>query len=155
WAGPCSKPWSTGRMTRRPVPPSRPWFRRDARRVSVPGLSLAYQLRISRTRSVMRPSSSAPVGTVPAATPRSAAPESVLARQLVAEPVELVLGHPADLERIDLRIAMEAASALGAALVEVDVGQHVAPAARAAGHREARCLPADAVEAHGVLSSGR
>src|SRR5262245_11315514 len=42
----------------RPVPPRRPWFSMRARLVSVPGLSLAYQLSISRTRSFMIPPSS-------------------------------------------------------------------------------------------------
>src|SRR5262249_4551469 len=56
-AGPCSKPWSTGRITMRPVPPRRPWFSMRARLVSVPGLSLPYQLSISRTRSFMLPPS--------------------------------------------------------------------------------------------------
>src|SRR5206468_13055319 len=133
-------------MTNRPVPPRRPWFRRCARWVSVPGLSLAYQLRISRTRSVMADSSSAPVGAVPAAAARSVAPESILAHELVTEPVELVLLYPANLERVDLGVAMEAAPALRAALVEVDVGQHVPPAERAAGHREARRFPAPAAD---------
>ena len=51
-AGPCSKPWSTGRMTSLPVPASVPWLSRRARLVSVPGLSDAYQERICFTRSV-------------------------------------------------------------------------------------------------------
>src|SRR5262245_44485307 len=42
-------------MTSLPVPASRPWFSSLARLVSVPGLSLPYQLRISRTRSVTDP----------------------------------------------------------------------------------------------------
>src|SRR4029077_3551011 len=49
-AGPCSKPWSTGRMTSLPVPARRPWLSRRAMLVRVPGLSLPYQLRISFTR---------------------------------------------------------------------------------------------------------
>ena len=40
-------------MTKRPVPARRPWFSRRARLVSVPGLSLPYQPRISRTRSLL------------------------------------------------------------------------------------------------------
>src|SRR5579884_3748628 len=40
-------------MTSFPVPASRPVFNRRARLVRVPGLSLPYQLRISRTRGVM------------------------------------------------------------------------------------------------------
>src|SRR5579883_86677 len=40
-------------MTSLPVPARRPWFKSRARLVLVPGLSLSYQLRISRTRSVM------------------------------------------------------------------------------------------------------
>src|SRR5882672_9746253 len=51
-AGPCSKPWSTGRMTIFPEPASRPWLSRRAMLVLVPGLSEGYQLRISRTRAV-------------------------------------------------------------------------------------------------------
>ena len=34
--GPCSKPWSTGSTTRRPVPPTRPCRSRRERFVSVP-----------------------------------------------------------------------------------------------------------------------
>src|SRR5712691_7791145 len=51
-AGPCSKPWSTGRMTIFPEPASRPWLSMRAMLVLVPGLSEGYQLRISRTRAV-------------------------------------------------------------------------------------------------------
>src|SRR6266849_3157781 len=51
-AGPCSNPWSTGRMTIFPEPASRPWLSIRARFVLVPGLSEGYQLRISRTRAV-------------------------------------------------------------------------------------------------------
>src|SRR5207244_2906063 len=40
-------------MTILPVPPSAPALSMRARLVSVPGLSLPYQLRISRTRSVV------------------------------------------------------------------------------------------------------
>src|SRR4029453_7662205 len=40
-------------MTILPVPPSVPALSMRARLVSVPGLSLPYQLRISRTRSVV------------------------------------------------------------------------------------------------------
>src|SRR2546427_5668506 len=40
-------------MTNRPVPPSFPWLSSRARFVSVPGLSLPYQLKISFTRSVL------------------------------------------------------------------------------------------------------
>src|SRR5438093_5994367 len=50
--GPCSNPWSTGRMTIFPEPASRPWLSIRARFVLVPGLSEGYQLRISRTRAV-------------------------------------------------------------------------------------------------------
>src|SRR5262249_53179623 len=109
-------------------------------------------------RSCGLPSSSAPVGAVAAATPRSAAPEAILARQLVAEPLELAFSHPTDLERVDLRVAMKAAPTLRAALVEVDVGQHVAPAERAAGHGEACLLPphaGDPCDAHERATSGR
>src|ERR1700704_2481394 len=49
-AGPCSKPWSTGRITSLPVPARRPWLSRRAMLGRVPGLSLLYQLRISFTR---------------------------------------------------------------------------------------------------------
>src|SRR5262249_51179580 len=104
-------------------------------------------------RSCGLPSASAPVGAVAAATPRSAAPESILARQLVAEPLELAVSHPTDLERVDLRVAMETAPTLRAALVEVDVGQHVAPAERAAGHGEACLL--DPRDAHDRAPPGR
>src|SRR5581483_8000269 len=51
-AGPCSKPWSTGRMTSLPVPARVPWLSRRARLVTTPGLSDEYQDRICRTRSV-------------------------------------------------------------------------------------------------------
>src|SRR5437763_14690507 len=46
-------PWSTGRTTNRPVLASVPAFNRRARFVSVPGVSLPYQDRISLTRSLM------------------------------------------------------------------------------------------------------
>src|SRR5687768_15950899 len=46
-------PWSTGRMTSLPVPASVPELSSRARLVSVPGLSLPYQLRISLTRSLI------------------------------------------------------------------------------------------------------
>ncbi len=39
--GPCSKPWSTGRITSLPVPPRRPSIRMRARLAFVPGLSLS------------------------------------------------------------------------------------------------------------------
>src|SRR5882724_1820446 len=52
-AGPCSKPWSTGRMTSLPVPARRPCISSRYRLVRVPGLSEGYQLRISRTREVV------------------------------------------------------------------------------------------------------
>src|SRR5438552_15155065 len=52
-AGPCSKPWSTGRIRHLPVPFSAPWFRMRARFVFTPALSALYQPRISRTRSVI------------------------------------------------------------------------------------------------------
>jgi hypothetical protein len=57
-AGPCSKPWSTGRITSLPVPASLPWFNSRARFVFVPGLSLEYQSRISFTLSCMASSGS-------------------------------------------------------------------------------------------------
>src|SRR5439155_1297090 len=73
-AGPCSKPWSTGRITNLPVPARRPWFIRRARLASVPGLSLPYPLRISRTRSVMVERSPLRwVGSSPAAAVAAAA----------------------------------------------------------------------------------
>src|SRR5437773_4172519 len=53
-AGPCSTPWSTGRITSLPVPASVPAVSRRARFVSVPGLSLPYQDRISFTRSLIK-----------------------------------------------------------------------------------------------------
>src|SRR5882762_10329334 len=68
-AGPCSKPWSTGRMTIFPEPASRPWLSRRAMLVLVPGLSEGYQLRISRTRAVnsMSASRNRSVARLPAA----------------------------------------------------------------------------------------
>src|SRR5215468_5292045 len=51
-AGPCSNPWSTGRITSLPVPARRPCVNSRYRFASVPGLSEGYQLRISRTRDV-------------------------------------------------------------------------------------------------------
>ena len=52
-AGPCSNPWSTGRMTSLPVPANLPCRNMRARFALVPALSLSYQLRISCTRSAM------------------------------------------------------------------------------------------------------
>src|SRR2546428_9083612 len=128
-------------MTRRPVPPSRPWFSRLARLARVPGQSLAYQPRISRTRSFMfdapplrcrlRPAAA----TEPAAGPAAPAP---LAAHAVAEIGESRLLDPADLLRIHLRVAVEAEPMRLSVVVEMYVQQHVAPAAGAAGHPEAR-----------------
>src|SRR5919201_1329308 len=99
-------------MTKRPVPPSRPWFSRRARLVSVPGLSLEYQPRISRTRSFIAEASltgcrgvSAPVAAVAPAAARTAAAPRLRLEQPVAEVVELRLAHPADLARVDLGVA--------------------------------------------------
>src|SRR5207247_4153714 len=141
-AGPCSKPWSTGRITNRPLPARRPWFIRRARLASVPGLSLPYQLRISRTRSLMversplRGVGSSPAAAVAAAAARPAAAAFLGPVQPVAERLELHLAHPAHLGRVDLRVAVEAEAPRLAALVEVHVRQHLARAARAAGDRE-------------------
>ncbi len=76
-AGPCSKPWSTGRITSLPLPPRRPWPSRRARLVSVPGLSVAYHDRISLTRLVVTTFSSVNSGaySTPAA-PSPATPSS-------------------------------------------------------------------------------
>src|SRR5207247_7584054 len=110
---------------------------------SVPGLSLPYQLRISRTRSLMVDSSpltwigSLPVAAVAAAAARPAAAALLRPVQPVAERLERRLVHPAHLGRVDLGVAVEAETPRLAALVEVHVGQHLARAARAAGDREA------------------
>src|SRR5438094_9157323 len=115
---------------------------RRARLASVPGLSLPYQLRISRTRSLMVASSplrwigSLPVAAVAAAAARPAAAALLRPVQPVAERLERRLVHPAHLGRVDLGVAVEAETPRLAALVEVHVGQHLARAARAAGHRE-------------------
>src|SRR5207247_6509178 len=141
-AGPCSKPWSTGRITNLPVPARRPWFARRARLASVPGLSLPYPLRISRTRSVMVERSplrwvgSSPAAAVAAAAARPAAAAFLGPVQPVAERLEFRLAQPAHLGRVDLRVAVEAKAPRRAALVEVHVRQHLPRAARAAGDRE-------------------
>src|SRR5712692_158761 len=69
-AGPCSNPWSTGRITILPEPASRPWLSMRAMLVLVPGLSEGYQLRISRTRAVnsMSASRSRRAARLPAAS---------------------------------------------------------------------------------------
>ena len=59
--GPCSKPWSTGRMTILPVPPSRPCIRMRARLALVPGLSDSYLSRIALTAGVMLIAREAPL----------------------------------------------------------------------------------------------
>src|SRR5437867_201294 len=115
---------------------------RRARLASVPGLSLPYQLRISRTRSVMVDGSpltwigSSPVLAVAAAAARPAAAALFRPVQPVAERLERRLTHPAHLGRVDLRVAVEAEPPRLAAVVEVHVGQHLARTAGAAGNRE-------------------
>src|SRR3954469_1161415 len=59
--GPCSKPWSTGRMIILPVPPSRPCIRMRARLALVPGLSDSYLSRIVLTAGVMLIAREAPL----------------------------------------------------------------------------------------------
>src|SRR3989442_346615 len=144
-------------MTNRPLPARRPWLIRRARLASVPGLSLPYQLRISRTRSLIAELSSetswsAPVAAVAAAASRPAAAALLRPVQPVAERLELRLAHPADLGRVDLGVAMEAEPARLAARVHVHVGQHVAPAARAARDREV-ALEGGSGVAHDGLSA--
>src|SRR5438093_9880887 len=127
-------------MTRRPVPPRRPWLNRRARLVRVPGLSLAYQPRISRTRSFMfdapplrrsRAAAAAHAAARPAAPPAFAA-------YAVPEIVERRLLDPADLFRIHFRVAVQAEPMQLPPLVDVQMQQHVAPAARTTAHREPR-----------------
>src|SRR2546427_3640963 len=85
---------------------------RRARLASVPGLSLPYQLRISRTRSLMVESSplrwvgSLPVAAVASAAARPAAAALLRPVQPVAERLERRLVHPAHLGRVDLRVAV-------------------------------------------------
>src|SRR6185503_13386808 len=147
-------------MTRRPVPPRRPVFNNRARLVRVPGLSLEYQLRISRTRSVMVRHSPWKMvggwgyhGKIPTASatrmarisPKAAAPATIGPAAMlpfgpygITDGVELRLRDPSQLERIDLGIAMDAAVALGSRVVEREMRQDIAPAGRTARHRERR-----------------
>src|SRR5207245_11637915 len=104
------------------------------------------------------PFASAPVGAVAAAAARSSAAEPLFARQLVADPIEFLFLHPADLARVDLCVAVETAPALLAAFVEVDVGQPVPPALSPAAPGETRPVRTDvdaARHAHDVALSGR
>src|ERR1043165_1666963 len=123
-------------MTKRPVPARRPWFMRRARLGNVPGLSLSYQLNISRTRSFIVQSLRLggglllSVAAVAFATAGAAAATLFFAMESVAEGLELGLDDPADLSWVELRVAVETETALVAALVEMDVRQHVARAAR-------------------------
>src|SRR5262249_54523902 len=117
--GPRSNRWSTGRMTRRPVPPRRPWFRSRARLARVPGVSLPYQLRISRTRSFIAslPPRRSLVATSSHTTAGPAAAHGRIALHGVAERCELGLRHPADLVRIDLGVAVQASPPLRAVVL--------------------------------------
>src|SRR6185369_14135666 len=71
------------------------------------------------------------------ATPGAATATLFFEVHPVAERLEVALRDPAHLARIELRVAMQAETPLVAALVEMDVRQHLARAARAAGDREA------------------
>src|SRR5262245_7040364 len=129
-------------MTKRPVPASRPLFMRRHRFASVPGLSLPYQPRISRTRSFIAEGllssyrrRRGPIGAVAAAAARPATALAVR-RDAVPKNLERRLVDPPDGARVDLRVAMEAEAARLAARVEMHVRQDVTRAARAAGHRE-------------------
>jgi len=79
--------------------------------------------------------SSGPAAAALAAA-RPAAPPAVAA-YAVAEIVERRLLDPADLLRIHFRVAMQAEAMQLPPLVDVQMQQHVAPAARATAHREA------------------
>src|SRR5262245_46062846 len=142
-AGPCSNPWSTGRITIRPVPPSRPWFSMRARLVSVPGLSLPYQLRISRTRSFMTVPPCRELGCLgrlapSAATSTAVGPTAVLALDpgRVSHLLELRARHPAQERGVELGLAVHAMSSLLAALVQRQADEHLLAAARAMPQRK-------------------
>src|SRR5437667_6177127 len=127
-------------MTRRPVPARRPWFSSRARLLRVPGQSLAYQPRISRTRSFMfdAPPLRCRLRSAAAAEPAAgfAAPPTFSAHA-VAEITQSRLVDPADLLGIHLGVAVQAEPMRLAVVVEVHVQQHVAPAAGTVAHREA------------------
>src|ERR1041384_7086184 len=139
-------------MTNRPVPPSRPWFMRRARLFFTPGLSLPYQLRISRTRSFIAlppwsVRSLAPAASLPAAG-SAAAPYHVIGLERISHRLELRAEDPAYLRRVDLGVAVQAVAALVAVGPDQHVGEDVPAADGAAAHREVR-LPARAVHRPG------
>src|SRR5262245_2511823 len=118
-------------MTILPVPPSRPWLSMRVRLVSVPGLSLPYQLQVSRTRyfipvpSVACSRSSVGLGP-PAPPPAAVRPAAVLALDPRGVPYSLELGlrHPAQHRRVELAFTVNAVSSLIAALVELHADEH-------------------------------
>src|SRR5262249_38540736 len=104
--------------------------------VSVPGLSLPYQLRISRTRSFIPvPPCRDLCRVVGLAAPASSAPAIRAAAVLpldprgVSYPLELGLGYPAQQLRVELRLAMHTVSPLLAPLVEDHPDEHLPLAA--------------------------
>src|SRR5262245_43308085 len=159
-------------MTNRPVPPSRPVLSSRARAVRLPGLSLEYQLRISRTRSVMtlspsenrrrtalgawayhaenRTASAPRTGASPAsaAPPATIGPPTMLplAPHGIPHGIERRLVHPAQLGGIELRIAVDAAVTV-TLRIERDVGEHLAAARPAACDREGVVIHTAHVEA--------
>src|SRR4029077_241710 len=113
-----------------------------ARLVSVPGLSLPYQLRISRTRSFMIPPYRDLGGRFPSWPPAPAATAIGTAVVLAFDPrgvahaFELRLGHAAQHLGRDLGLAVRPVSSLLAALVERHADEHLLLAARAMPERE-------------------
>src|SRR4029453_6159019 len=103
-----------------------------ARLVSVPGLSLPYQLRISRTRSFMTIPPCRELGclgrlTASAATATEVGPTAVFAPDPGRVPhlLELRARHPAQERRVELGLAVHAMSSLLAALVHRQVDEHL------------------------------
>ena len=112
-----------------------------ARLVSVPGLSLPYQLRISRTRSFMaippfvRYSVSCRVRSRPSRSRRCPQPAR-LAPGGVAYLLQLAFRHPAQHGGVELCVTVHTASSRVAVRVENDPDEHLLVAAGAMPHRK-------------------
>ena len=125
--------------------------------VSVPGLSLPYQLRISRTRSVIGRCLREPSGLAqriggrlddlgcrrssrsrPRRSPAGHSRARSSSQRAVAEAVELGFGTQRSSAGSISASQCDAAPALPPSASRVDVRQHVAPARRAAADREVR-----------------
>src|SRR6267142_3925499 len=168
-AGPCSTPWSTGKITSRPVPASVPAVNRRARFVSVPGLSLPYQDRISLTRSLMRcallTALRVDVGHQGSSIPRRAGPVATSLAALLDElgdeprPARLVAGADAGaLIAVKILVEEEKVAPVWIDLERPDGAVHGAPAVAAAQEQAdepARQLARDVPEVEQAVRAGR